>query len=301
MDITLCVICNKFQYKNKWVSYSNIKDPINQIIKDKVKINLSYRLKRIKIEPLLPDFKKGPGLKLQAEAKLTIIASAQGFKQDFSEQYIIPIKLNFSYCPKCGKSGTQYFEAILQIRNPHQEVIEYIERTIKTHQKKGVFVTKTQKTKSGIDYYLTDINYTKGFAQGLKAKFGGELKISPRLHTRDKQTSREVYRVSALLRLPDFKKGDVVLVETKPVLITNMGKKIMAKDLLSKKQIAIDIKKQKPKALEVYKTSVSKIHPGLEVIHPETYQSTKIENPKKLELGQNIRVVIANKKLFLVD
>ena len=39
--------------------------------------------------------------------------------------------------------------------------------------------------------------------------------------------------------------------------------------------------KEAEKLSEIKKTIVTKTTPELEVLHPETYQSTKVENPKK--------------------
>lgn len=298
ISITLCVVCNKYLHKNKWITYLTIKIPIQQIVKDKLKINPTYKLENISVAPLLPKYKKGPGLKLDAEARVKIMASAPGYAE-LSEQYVIPVKLDFTYCKKCGKSGTDYFEAILQIRNPNNAAVDYVEAAIKAQSSRGVFSTKQKRTKSGIDYYMTEVKCTKTLATELQSKFGGELKISAKLHTRDKITSKEVYRVNAMLRLPDFKLGDIVLVDKIPIKITKMGKKIFGKNLLTDKQTSID-PKSRPKILDIHKTSVSKTYPALEVLHPETYQSIAVENPKKLKSSQKVKVVEANKQLFLV-
>lgn len=299
IQINFCVMCNKYQLKNKWVYYKSINTPITQLVKEKLKFNPSFKIINISIKPRLPEFKKGPGLKLEAEVQLIVQATADGFEKPVKEEYTIPILLNFSYCKKCSKSSSQYFEGILQIRNQNKQVTDYIESKLKSKKKRGVFATKIEKIKSGIDFYLTDTKFIRTFAAELQNKFGGELKISAKLHTRDKQTSKEVFRVNALLRLPDYTIGDIVLVDKQPLRIAKMGKKPIAKNLVTKKQTTIDTK-IKLIILESHNTFVSKTQPKLEVLDPETYQSVAVENPIDLKPGQKVKVVKANKKLFLV-
>jgi len=75
----------------------------------------------------------------------------------------------------------------------------------------------------------------------------------------------------------------------------------MARDLITNKTMVIDFKRTKPELIEKQKTTISKIHPQLEALHPETYQSTKIENPSEKKLGQNVKVVVDGNKIILLD
>jgi len=50
-----------------------------------------------------------------------------------------------------------YFEGILQLRNPNDEVISFINSQIK--KRTGVFITKEQKGNNGIDFYITSQKY----------------------------------------------------------------------------------------------------------------------------------------------
>ena len=71
--------------------------------------------------------------------------------------------------------------------------------------------------------------------------------------------------------------------------ITAISKKITGKDLITGKKKKINLK-NKVEVLEAKKTIVSKTRPRLEVIHPETFQSVPVANPKELKLGEKIKV-----------
>lgn len=301
INISFCIVCNKVNYKGKWLPYEKKNDAIIQQIKDKLKFNQNYEISELKIKPSIIEHRKGPGVSADGEAELKITAYAQGFKEQLKEKYKIPISINYTYCNKCSKSGTSYFAGTLQIRNPNQKVKDHIEQIMNSAKKRGVFVTNVKETKSGIDYFITNNSFVVKIAKELQGKFGGELKISAKLHTQDRLTSKEVHRLSVLLRLPDYLKGDIILLDKDPIKVTKMGKRIMGMNLATNKRTTIDVRDTKPEILKIHKTSISKTQPNLEALHPETYQSTKIENPVELKSGQKVKVVVAKGKLFLIS
>ena len=68
---------------------------------------------------------------------------------------------------------SMYFEAILQLRDVSQKVIDYAEDEI--HRVK-LKVAKTVKVKNGTDYYLSNNSLTRALGKRLKERFGGNNK-----------------------------------------------------------------------------------------------------------------------------
>ena len=183
-----------------------------------------------------------------------------------------------------------YYEAILQLRNINDDVFGFICRQI---NKEKAGVARQENVRNGIDLYLASQKFARKLGKTLIEHFGGILKITAKLYSRDRQTSRNLYRVSVLFKCLDFIKGDVVMTEGKVFRITAIGKKITGKDLITGKKKKINLK-NKVEVLEAKKTIVSKTRPRLEVIHPETFQSVPVANPKELKLGEKIKVVVYN-------
>ncbi|MCD4666308.1 60S ribosomal export protein NMD3 [archaeon] len=96
-------------------------------------------------------------------------------------------------------SNDQYFEAIFQVRPHNKEVEDYIKKQIK--KRDNVFISKEIDKKFGIDYYITSQKFARALGLKLKRVFKGTLTTSRSLHTRDKQTSKNVYRVTVCFRL----------------------------------------------------------------------------------------------------
>ncbi|MAG47773.1 hypothetical protein CL617_04145 [archaeon] len=91
------------------------------------------------------------------------------------------------------------FAAILQLR-PNNLLLEMFVKD-EIMRRKNAFITKEVSTKNGLDIYLTDKRFAVQVAKKLKKNFGGTIKQSPSLFTRDRQTSKLVYRLTVCFRL----------------------------------------------------------------------------------------------------
>ncbi len=129
-----------------------------------------------------------------------------------------------------------YYQGILQLRDVGNEVIAFVYAQI---QKRGdVGVTRTVKFSNGIDLYLTSQKFIRILGKKLRESFGGELKISSKLHTRNRQ-GKDLYRINALFRPSRYKIGDIVAVRGDNVKLLQIGKKIFGRDLKSGKKLTV--------------------------------------------------------------
>jgi len=127
-----------------------------------------------------------------------------------------------------------YFEGVLQLRNPTKKVIEFV---LKEVVKAKVTIAKQKKVNGGIDYYMSSQKFLTKLGKMLSNKFSGDVKINRKLFTRKRLTSKNVYRVNVLFRVPNFKRGDVLIVDGKEVKVFSLGKNVVLKDLKSGKKI----------------------------------------------------------------
>ena len=93
----------------------------------------------------------------------------------------------------------RYYEAILQLR-PNNTLL-YLFVKDQLARRKNVFISKEIIAKHGIDLYLTDKKFAREIAKKLKQNFNGTIKTSAALYTRDRQTSKLVYRLTVCFRL----------------------------------------------------------------------------------------------------
>ena len=92
-----------------------------------------------------------------------------------------------------------YYEGTLQLRNPNREVINFIRNQFKNNRK--AWIAKEERLKTGIDLYISSNRFLLSLGKKLKKSFKGELKVSRKLHSRDRITSKNVYRMTVLFRL----------------------------------------------------------------------------------------------------
>jgi len=129
-----------------------------------------------------------------------------------------------------------YYQGILQLRDINEEILRFTYNQIK--KRGNVVVTKTVKHPKGLDLYITSQKFIRILGKKLKESFGGEIKISSKLHTKNRQ-GKDLYRVNVLFRLSKYKKGDIVLVRGDKIRLISIGKKIFARNLKNGKKVTI--------------------------------------------------------------
>jgi len=131
---------------------------------------------------------------------------------------------------------SNYYQGILQLRDINDEILSFVRNQVK---KRGdVAVTKTIKYPNGVDLYMTSQKFITILGKKLKESFGGELKVSSKLHTQNRQ-GKYLYRVNVLFKFSKYKKGNVVFVRGEKVRLISVGKKIFARNLKTGKKIRI--------------------------------------------------------------
>ncbi|MBN1792288.1 hypothetical protein JW826_01240 [Candidatus Woesearchaeota archaeon] len=287
INISICR-CGKFLDKHSWRPVKDVREVIMQKIREtmpKAKIKFEYYS--------LPEKHK------EKKDIQTIV--------EFKGQVYKPVVIvKMAKCNLCEREGTKYFEAILQIRSRSEPVlkesVEYLQERISGLRQRGVFINKVERFEDGFDLYLTSNKLAQVLGRELLDKFGGGLKVSPRLFSKNKQTSKELYRVNVFIELPGFTRGDYMVVDDHVFLVDKLGRKIKITEAVSGSSRIVDYLGLDYSVLKRQQAYVSKTYPHLEVINPHDYQSSMIKNkPRKdLVLGEKANVVI-HKGIYAVD
>ena len=214
--VKMCFQCGKHERRGKWIETKSTDDAVYEMIELRFK-------EAKKVELYIPEHKHNPGVNVEAEALI-------------DKEQIVPIKIEYTVCKYCGKLKGQAFNGILQLRNPTEEITAFVEAALDKATSKGVFCTAKNDVRNGIDYKLTDSRFVRKVGKLLQNSFGGEIKETTRLITRDNQTGKELHRVTVLFKVPSFKKGDIVKYKGGQVRILNMGKKVFVEDMKTKRK-----------------------------------------------------------------
>lgn len=133
-----------------------------------------------------------------------------------------------------------YFEGILQLRNTGNEAVEFAVKEIEKNE--NAYIAKIKKVPNGVDIYLSPQKILRSLGNKLQHHFGGQLIVSRKLHTKSRITSKDLYRVNMLFRVPKFKKGDIVEYKGDKIKIVAVHKKVFAKDIKTGKKLNISFK-----------------------------------------------------------
>lgn len=150
------------------------------------------------------------------------------------------------FCPVCYKVHGQAYNGILQLRNPSDEIILFIDGEIRKAHAEKKYCIGMVEIKNGIDYHFSSASFARGLGKKLQGRFGGELAETARLVGRSRETSKDLYRVTVLFRYPGFRKGDIVRYKGMDVKVVNFAKKAYVLDVNTNKKYSArysDIKK----------------------------------------------------------
>ncbi len=236
IKIVFCSRCGGFLFHNKWIYGKSFNEAIEHV----ARTNIKNAPKHMHINSLLPEgYEIKPGLKEDFEIQV-LVPGKKG-----EEEYLLPARLETTYCPRDSKAGTTYFEAVFQVRFADDEQLKIIRETIKKFKEKGLHITKEVQEPEGTDFYLTKNKLAVVVGRELHNRFGGDLKITSRLFSKDTLTWKDLYRVTVLLRLPKIKVGQTIEKGNKRLKVVQLGKKANLVDLKTGKRITMEYSKLK--------------------------------------------------------
>jgi len=284
--VRVCKNCGRHFFKNKWVE-----KPIEDAILQTVKSSLAFSEAKLLASDVEIESIEGA----KAVCILGITGLNPGYSSPIAEHYRIEAVIDYNNCDRCNQSQTAYFEAVLQLRHPTLEIERFIDSSL---EKDKVHIAHKEQEKDGFDYYLASQHFAQNLGERLKTRFGGTLKITERLFTQNHLTSKLVYRVSIYYEPPQVEPQQVIFHEGKVIKITGAKDKLSGIDLSTGKRLLLKPTERFQK-LEVLDGVISKHHPSLEVLSPDTFQSTAVENPRKIE-GPTVKIVCHDGKIWIL-
>jgi len=228
----------------------------------------------------------------------------------------IIVRLKNTVCKRCSRQLGSYYEAILQIRAGSKDIPQRVMREAQNRVEnlvdsqsvtnRQLFITKTEEVQGGVDFYLSSISLGKAAAKDLSDTYCAETKEAAKLvgMTDDGQ---EMYRVTYLVRLPDFHAGDVIQFEGryfKLVRVSSNGAKVI--DLMNLRERAV--KRSDVPSFKVYARSadlrdavvVDRSGGEIQVLNPSNYSTVDLKVPADAEIGDTAKVVEIDDALYYV-
>ncbi|MFP4189958.1 MAG: NMD3-related protein [Candidatus Woesearchaeota archaeon] len=291
ISIRYCESSMTYRLNNKWKEYEDISEVLDDTVNNALKKKVDKDTE-IEVEPVM----KGEKIK-----ELIITAKKKGVTEQKKVKAIVDRTMNPAY----SKRFSNYLEGTLQLRNVDEGMFTFLQDQLSIAEKRFSHVIDLREKDKAIDIDMTSQKEIEKIAKNMQKEFGGELKMDYKLHTRDKQTQKELHRLTATVILPDVKKGDHIESGDQVYkVVAIMGNKMKVSDLDTGKNKMMSLKDEH-KILKKEKAIVVQINPDIKVIDPETYQMTKIilkdkKNVKKIRMNQKLDVVRSKKRLYSV-
>ena len=230
VDVPRCARCGAFHFRGGW-SRVDLDLAIPQLLREQVKTLAPFEHVTFTHVAREED----------ANNYLLTVKAAGRFEdlrqvQDFH----VRLRMKPSVCDTCAKQDGRYFEGILQVRADGRDLTPQETRAVRTmvlarvergRDEAGDFVSRTEEIHGGLDFYLSTNALGTRLAKEVADAFGGVTSASPKLY--GQREGKEVYRVTALVRLPMYRVGEVVRHKDRIAEVVSLRPFVELHDLVS--------------------------------------------------------------------
>jgi nonsense-mediated mRNA decay protein 3 len=305
LDIHMCPRCSSYKHKNTWAQ-----EPFEKILRRHITdaFHISPELTHPHIETQCKEHDK------ILACKVTI----SGFLDDqqITEQHPLTVRIKRNTCDVCSREAGGYYEAILQIRVDQRTftktelttlrtAVEKLVEQLQIGGKRGLFITDISEKREGLDFFLSEKGTAQTIAKKIQEQYGGELKQSAsNIGMKD---SRQVYRMTYLVRIPSYRTGDFFSHGNSFFFIFSLhGSKVRAIELSTWDEKVLDGKDIQPTKIQGSKELiremivVSQSKTELQLMNPITYAMIEIRKPKTMSVTTAmVKTVKLNGQIFL--
>ncbi len=299
--IILCVACERLKVQGTWKDVG-LEKAIAHELQAMLTVADDATVDDVAFD--VPEFERKPGIKKTAQLHLVVTGRQEEASEPYDEEYDADLAYEVTICEHCKHRDTMYYEGILQVRNEHAQVRDTIRAYLAQQERKGVHLAKeTPVGQAGTDYYLSSHRAVGHLARKLHGEFGGELKVAAQHFSEDKQKGKILYRTNALLELPEYRKGEVIVRDGTHYYVLGISSTVKAENLATGAEESFAYVRGDAVRLPVLHARVASTHP-LEILHPRTFEPLRARRskfaPAELEAGGEVSVAVDGNELFLI-
>ncbi|OGS42510.1 MAG: hypothetical protein A3K67_07490 [Euryarchaeota archaeon RBG_16_62_10] len=298
VDLTLCAHCSSMLTERGWDDVGSVREAVDIALEQAVVVSKDAHVSDMKVQLTELDERN-------IEARVSVLVTAH--EREFPRELRTIVRLKRGSCGECSKQQGKYYEAILQVRGPERSLPEMasdeIERLVRDRVaglRKGsreVFLSRVEHVKGGLDFYFSTIGAARGVAKELQDSLCAEYKESSSLWGR--RDGKEIYRMTFMVRLPGFGRGDVVARGGRNYYVSRMSRGVVhVVDLETGEEMAIRLKDPSECVVVQAKANirkavvVSESARELQVLDPDTMATVDVAKPKGFSRkGEQIRLV----------
>ena len=306
LDLTMCPRCSAYKYKNTW-----LQEPFPEALKRHVS-------DAFHISPELTDVEIRTRCSEQDRIlSCTVFISGVIEAQKITEQHPLTVRIRRNTCDVCSREAGGYYEAIVQIRAEQRTLskselhtlrsaVETLVQQFQESGKRGLFITDIDEKREGLDFFISEKGTALSIAKKIQEQFGGTFKQSA--STAGMKDSKQVYRMTYLIRVPAYRKADFFTLHESFFLIVSLHvNKVRAIDLSTWEEKIIEGKEILPSRIlggpELIKEMivVSQSKKEIQLMNPKTYETLEVRKPTSFSTdAETIRTVKLDGQVFLL-
>jgi len=305
IDLPVCTHCDSYRYKSTWTS-----ELFDEVIKRVIKnvFQISKELDKVGVTTECVDDRDGK------KCKVIISGFVDGF--EIAEEHNVLVRMKKAVCDVCSRRFGGYHEAVIQIRadkrkptrkelNNIRLMVEQLVESLRAKGNRALFITDLGEEHGGLDFYLSEKGAALTITKHIQEQYGGQIKTSSKnIGMKD---SRQIYRMTYLIRLPSYKKDDFILYDDKFYHIASVFRnRAHVVGLIDWKEETLEDKElQKASVLggeELVKEMiiVSQTEDEVQIMDPDTYDIKYVRKPENISFeSEKIKVVKINDQLFI--
>lgn len=232
------------------------------------------------------------------------------------ESVVVPVTMAAETCTRCGRIAGDYYAGIVQVRavgrTPDQEektgakrIAQEIVTEMEATGDRNAFITEIGEVEGGLDMKVSTTKISQKIANQITDRFGGSVSASETLVTED-EDGNEVYRVTYAVRLPPYRPGDIIdLTDTDgPILVESVRGNLKGRSVATGEayeapyEDGIDPDARRlghiDDAVNTTLVAIEDDH-AVQVLDPETYESTTVPRPSYLDPTANTVSVLRSR------
>jgi nonsense-mediated mRNA decay protein 3 len=296
VDAEICADCGGILIRGKWREVPNDDEKARVAIMASLKHSRDFALAGTDIELRWEDVKN-----VSATVKLKLKRDGIVLGEDLQTR----VRFKKNMCQACSRVRGSYYEAILQLRGRMEpDFADTVSGLIESHRK--TIISKTLFVRGGVDFYISNMNIAKQVAHELAEDYGSEYGESAKLY--GMKEGKKVYRLTYLVRMPEYHRDDFVILNDKLFRIKSFTKKqvhalnmsVGANQNVDRKDMAKAMVLGGEEILETA-TVLTSTETELQIMDPANYSMMTMLKPKGLVLkGETVKILRCDLGIFIV-
>lgn len=308
VDVEVCVHCHARKRGEVWMEgHDRLEPVVVDAVREAIHVVRSVERPHIDIDVTAED---------ERNFSVTALVTGTAEGVPFETELRTRSRIKNATCVRCSRVQGGYYEAIVQIRATGRDMglaekraikaiaSRFIERVV-TEGDRNAFVLRDEDVDTGLDVYMGTTNSGRMLAKAIANEYGGRIAEHHKIV--GQKDGLDLVRMTFAVRLPEYRAGDVVVLDDGPGVVTSVGvKTVQVADVRTGRlrhveRASVDEATVLHRADARDAVVVSKQGNELQLLDPWTFSTVSVIRPAGIdEIGATVQVLKHDGELIVV-